>query len=149
MTIERFTGDYEFLSNFYHSPVVVHGHKYDTVEHAFQAQKAVDETRRAYVAAAPTPGGAKYRGKRVTLRPDWEQVKLNVMYECLVAKFTQNPDLAEKLLATGYDKLVEGNTWNDRYWGVCNGRGENHLGKLLMRVREDLRIAKAEVPNDS
>ena len=61
------------------------------------------------------------------------------MYELCKAKFTQNEDLKEKLLATGNDILEEGNTWGDRVWGTVNGVGENRLGKILMRVREELR----------
>ena len=73
------------------------------------------------------------------LRGDWEEVKDNIMYEICKAKFTQNEDLKEKLLATGNDILEEGNTWGDRVWGTVNGVGENRLGKILMRVREELR----------
>lgn len=82
---------------------------------------------------------AKKLGRQVPLRGDWEEVKDNIMYEICKAKFTQNEDLKEKLLATGNDILEEGNTWGDRVWGTVNGVGENRLGKILMRVREELR----------
>ena len=85
---------------------------------------------------------AKKLGRTVKLRPDWNEVKLSVMLEVLRHKFNQNPDLADKLLATGDTLLQEGNTWHDYYWGVCNGKGENNLGKLLMLVRQELREAK-------
>lgn len=82
-------------------------------------------------------------GRNVVLRDDWERVKLNVMKEILIIKFTTNQGLAEMLLATGEEQLVEGNTWNDHYWGVCNGVGQNHLGKLLEEVRAMLRTIKS------
>ena len=71
------------------------------------------------------------------MRPDWEQVKTGIMEEIVRAKFTQHPELAALLLATGDTVLVEGNHWGDTCWGVDTrtGRGENHLGKILMKVR--------------
>jgi len=57
------------------------------------------------------------------------------MYEVCLAKFKQHADLREKLLSTGSVQLIEGNDWNDREWGVCNGTGKNKLGKILMRIR--------------
>ena len=85
------------------------------------------------------PLTAKRRGKKVPLRPDWEEVKDDLMYQVCKAKFTQHPDLQEMLLATGNQELQEGNTWGDTYWGVCKGKGQNKLGKILMRIREELR----------
>ena len=85
------------------------------------------------------PSEAKRLGRRVRLRSGWEQVKYDVMLDVVRAKFNQHPDLAQKLLATGDEELVEGNDWSDTYWGVCNGRGKNMLGKILMRVRAELR----------
>ena len=84
---------------------------------------------------------AKGVGRRVALRPDWESVKLSLMEEIVYAKFSQNEQLKQMLLATKEAVLKEGNTWNDVFWGVSlkTGRGENNLGKILMRVREKLR----------
>ena len=78
------------------------------------------------------------------MRKDWEQVKDRIMEEIVRAKFSQNEELKEQLLATGDAQLVEGNRWNDRYWGVDirSGVGENHLGKILMKVRSELRISQ-------
>jgi N-glycosidase YbiA len=78
------------------------------------------------------------RGKRVALRSDWEVVKVGIMEQCLRSKFAGS-ELRSLLLSTGDAELVEGNTWNDRFWGVCRGKGQNHLGKLLMRIRSELR----------
>ena len=86
---------------------------------------------------------AKRMGRRVELRVDWETVKERIMYEICLAKFTQHSELAQKLLKTGTKYLVEGNYWGDTEWGVCNGKGKNKLGKILMRVREELRGGKA------
>lgn len=77
------------------------------------------------------------------LRPDWEEVKIGIMEEIVRAKFTQNPHLAEKLLATGGQQIAEGNTWGDTCWGVDSrtGEGENHLGQILMQVRSELNLS--------
>ena len=76
------------------------------------------------------------------LRDDWEAVKIQIMYQIVYAKFSQNPLLKQKLLDTGDAYLQEGNTWYDTFWGVCNGVGQNNLGYILMRVREELRNKK-------
>lgn len=88
---------------------------------------------------ATTPGQAKREGnsKGILLRPDWEQVKLKIMEQLLRIKF-QDPVLREALLKTYPQKLIEGNTWGDTFWGQCNGIGKNHLGKLLMQIRKEL-----------
>lgn len=82
---------------------------------------------------------AKRLGGRIPIRHDWEQVKLDVMEAILRDKFTRHHDLQAWLLDTGNRELVEGNTWGDRFWGVCGGVGENHLGRLLMKIRAELR----------
>lgn len=135
--IDKFNGKYDFLSNFYVAPVTYNGLTFQSNEAAFQAQKTLNEgQRRKFTRMAPNK--AKAKGRNVILRSDWEQIKNKIMYEVCYAKFTQNPELKEKLLATGDEELVEGNTWHDTYWGVCNRRGKNKLGKILMRVREEL-----------
>ncbi len=137
-TIERFTGDHDFLSNFHQSPIEGDGIVYATVEHAFQAAKTFDRAEKQSVAEATTPGAAKRLGRKVQLRPDWEQVKIGIMEDLVRLKFTTHADLRDKLLATGDGELVEGNTWNDRFWGVCRGQGRNELGKILMKIRAEL-----------
>ncbi len=136
--INKFEGKYEFLSNYYIAPVTYNGLTFQSNEAAFQAQKTLNEgQRRKFTRMAPNK--AKAKGRNVILRSDWEEVKNKIMYEVCYAKFTQNPELKEKLLLTGDEELIEGNTWHDTYWGVCNRRGKNKLGKILMRVREELR----------
>ena len=86
-----------------------------------------------------TPGQVKRVGGKLELRFDWEEVKLTIMEELVRIKF-QIPTLTGLLIQTGNAELVEGNYWNDTYWGVCKDVGENHLGKILMKVRNKLAI---------
>uniref|UniRef100_A0A6M3KX68 NADAR domain-containing protein n=1 Tax=viral metagenome TaxID=1070528 RepID=A0A6M3KX68_9ZZZZ len=135
--INSFRGEFFFLSNFF--PVVIWngGIRYLSMEHAFQAAKTLDMAERRMIAELPTPGQAKRTGRKVTLRPDWEQVKLAMMERIVRRKFSI-PSLAQRLIATFPAKIVEGNTWGDRYWGVCAGVGANHLGEILMKIRKEL-----------
>lgn len=135
MTINKFSGKYKFLSNFFPVKVEFEGSIYPTVEHAYQAAKTFHVTTREEIRNAPTPGAAKLIGKRIqSLREDWEQVKQDVMIDLCIQKFNKEP-YRTKLLQTGDARLIEGNTWGDVYWGMCNGIGENHLGKILMSIR--------------
>lgn len=134
--IKTFKGDNFFLSNFYVAPVFYQGIRFENNEAAFQAAKCPERMRDF---CGLSPQAAKRLGRRVELRSDWENVKYDVMYQVCKAKFLQNPDLLRKLMATGEAELVEGNTWGDQVWGVCNGVGENHLGRTLMKIRSELR----------
>lgn len=138
-TINSFTGDYRFLSNFYPCQVELDGRTYPSTEHAYQAAKTLklDERKPFYKSPLPTAGEAKKLGRKLTLRSDWEGVKLSVMEGLLRQKFNQ-PELKEKLLETGDATLVEGNTWGDTFFGVDKRKGgQNHLGKLLMKIRNE------------
>lgn len=136
--INKFEGYYHFLSNFYPCSVTVDGYIYQNSEAAFQAAKVVDNKLKKVFTYLP-PSEAKYLGRHIKLRSDWERVKDKVMYEVVKAKFIQNPDLHQMLLATGEEELVEGTLWNDQYWGINlkTGEGENHLGQILMQVRKE------------
>lgn len=137
--ITSFSGPHRFLSNFYPSDVVLDDHEYATVEHAYQAAKTTSPQERDRVRRARTAGSAKHLGRRVTMRPDWDAVKLEVMKRLLRQKFRPGSTLAARLVATGGSELVEGNYWGDTYWGQCPvGTGYNHLGRLLMQVRGEL-----------
>ena len=140
--INSFQGEYFFLSNFFYSPFEFDGEIYSTVEHAFQAAKTFDTEQRQSIRLAASPAQAKQLGRAVQLRPDWEQVKFDIMLALLRLKFSQ-ADLRQKLLDTGDSELIEGNTWGDKVWGcvLYKGQwvGQNHLGKLLMQVRADIR----------
>lgn len=137
-SITSFKGEYFFLSNFYEAPITYNGLTFKNGEAAFQAQKCVSDEERAEFTTM-NPSAAKKHGRSVQLRKDWEAVKIHEMYGIVRAKFDQNPDLKEKLLATGDAYLEEGNTWGDRIWGMVNGIGANNLGRLLMSVRNELR----------
>lgn len=135
--IREFIDAYAFLSNFYHSPVKYRNLIYLNAEAAFQAQKeSCEKDKEQYTRM--NPAQAKLVGRNCNLREDWEEIKEQTMYEIVKAKFTQNKALARLLLDTGDAYLEEGNWWHDTTWGVCNGVGENKLGKILMRVREEL-----------
>lgn len=138
-TIDRFTDDYFFLSNFSFSPITYEGIKYNSVEAAFQATKTLDINERKSFSKL-SPSQAKAKGRQVELRSDWEEIKDNVMKELIILKFVNNPEYKRKLLATGCAELIEENTWNDTYWGVCNDIGENKVGKILMEVRNLLAL---------
>ena len=159
--IDRFTGPYAFLSNFYPCRVTFYGMTFPSVEAAFQAAKCADHRDRAQFLAM-TPKQAKRRGRRRFSprycegvrderdgqngwgeRDDWDARKRTIMHNLLFHKFSENPDLIPRLLATGGAVLVEGNTWHDNYWGCCTcsrcggRRGRNNLGRLLMELRAD------------
>ena len=133
--------EYDWLSNFARYPQVVDGKTYKTNEHYFQSQKTLNAQVSEWIASAPTPYLAMCAGrnlrKGIEFRPDWEQVKAEVMLKGLRAKF-QNPELAQKLLATG-DAVLHENSPTDMIWGK---KGQDLLGKLIMKVRDELRHAK-------
>lgn len=135
--IDRFDGEYRFLSNFWPCKVLFDGDEYLSVENGYQAAKTLDPGERKNIRMS-TAGQAKRYGKIVRLRPDWSMHRLAVMTDLVWQKF-QDPELARKLLATGNQKLVEGNVWGDTFWGACNGIGRNHLGMILMQVRAELK----------
>lgn len=137
-SIRGFNGQYRFLSNFWPSLITVGGIQFATVEHAYQAAKAwSDSSYVATVAASETPGKAKRLGRSAKLDDRWEERKVTVMHLLLRSKF-QIPNLRDALIATRSRELVEDNTWGDRFWGVCQGSGENNLGRLLMKVRGEI-----------
>jgi ribA/ribD-fused uncharacterized protein len=136
--IKSFRGDYFFLSNFYSIEIEYERIKYPSTEHAFHAAKTLIPSEKEKIRKASTPKKAKKLGKRVTLRPDWAKVKEEVMLEINEYKYKKNPFLARKLLNTGSKPLIEENSWNDTYWGTCRGKGQNKLGKILMKIRTSI-----------
>lgn len=133
MVVEKFFGKYRFLSNFWPCNVIYDGVEYPSTEHAYQAAKTLDKDVREKIRIAKT-ADAKKLGQTVKIRDDWEQVKVLIMWSLIDQKFNDE-ELSRKLAETGSDMLIEGNTWGDRYWGVCNGEGQNILGQLLMIKR--------------
>lgn len=130
-----FRDDFYFLSNMYPCSVVVDGIEYSCSETAFQAQKTLDASERKTLASLDG-FAAKKAGRRVTLRPDWETVKVSIMETVVRAKFDQHADLMVKLHNVA-GEIAEDNSWGDIFWGKCNGSGENHLGKILMKIRDE------------
>lgn len=153
-TASGFFGKYRFLSNFHPVEIVFDGWSYPSVEHAYQASKTLDEKERLSVRykldkngdilGYTTPGQAKQAGKKVTLRENWDIIKLSMMEQFVRQKFTQHEDLRKALIDTGNIMLIEHNTWNDTYWGVCRGKGHNHLGRILMMIRSEQPEWKAQ-----
>lgn len=131
--IRGFFGDHRWLSNF------AIEHDGMTVEHYYQAAKAAREFDRETILMLPSPGRAKRIGAEIEARADWDEVKLDVMLEQLRRKFANDP-FRWMLIATAGRELVEVNDWGDTFWGVDehSGRGTNHLGRLLMQVRDEL-----------
>lgn len=143
--IIHFEGEYKFLSNFWRSPMKVRNYSFQNGESAFQGFK---DMKRITEFESIKPSEAKKLGRKVKLRDDWEWIKNGIMEEVVRAKFTQNRELADKLLATENRLLVEGNWWNDRIWGVSNGTGENRLGEILMNVRLELQNMTPTATNE-
>jgi len=144
--------EHRFLSNFFLVPggIILDGTRYPTVEHAYQAAKSLDPMHRFHIRKCGPSGTAKRMGspeymarEGYVLRHDWELVKLDLMRDFLRQKFRTGTRLAQLLTDTGDAQLVEGNTWGDRFWGVHFGRGENHLGRLLMERRGELWLERA------
>ena len=125
-----------FLSNFYECRLEYLGKTYRNAESAYQANKSGDPIVRNRFTNL-TGREAKALGRRVVMREDWDKIKLRVMKDIVSIKFT-NPQLSKLLIDTNDEEIVESNTWNDTYWGVCNGKGSNHLGIILMEVRKEL-----------
>jgi ribA/ribD-fused uncharacterized protein len=147
--IDKFEGRYHFLSNFYLCKVEHQGIVYPSVEHFYVAMKSNDEQLvdgkyyttgdlREFVVTIPTATEVKRFGRKLKLRKDWDTKKIEVMNFGVREKF-KNELLKKLLLETGNEELIEGNWWNDKFWGVCDGKGENHLGKILMEVRRELK----------
>jgi len=132
-----FRGPLAFCSNMHLARVF----GYRSVEHAYVASKTLDPAGRARVRAEPNPFRARELGRALSLRPGWDAMRLAVMATLVREKFTRHAPLAELLVATGDLDLVERNRWRDTFWGVCNGIGENHLGRILMTVKAELQCA--------
>lgn len=147
--INSFTDEYEMYSNFYPCVIYHKGIKFPTLEHAYQAMKTNDHSFWKLISNLPADKAwlARRRGRVIKARPDWDdQVRLMVMEELLRKKFSQTK-FKNKLLSTGDEPLEEGNWWHDNFYGnctcgkrkECEPQGENHLGKMLMKIREELR----------
>lgn len=135
--VKGFFAEYRWLSNFELSLISFEGLLYSSTENAYQAAKTLDKEQRKKFLTI-TPAEAKKLGRKIVVREDWEDVKLAVMREVCERKFNDNEALKLKLLATGDKYLEETNYWKDIFWGVCEGKGQNNLGKILMSIRTNL-----------
>ena len=141
--IEGFQKEFRWLSNFWPATVEFEGIVYPSSEHAYQAAKTDNQDLRKMIRDLASPGEAKRFGKKVAFRPGWEAMKLDVMERIIREKF-KNPALAKQLRATWPAELIEKNHWRDHFWGVCQGVGHNHLGKILMKVRDELLTSESQ-----
>lgn len=129
-----------WLSNFSQHPIVDRaGVTWPTVEHAYQAMKTLDAGEREIIRSAPDAGVAKARGRGISERAGWKEMRVDVMKRLLMAKFNQHAELRNMLLATDNEPLVHSCPWGDCFWGVCRGEGKNVMGVLLMEIREAIR----------
>lgn len=133
-----FRGELSFCSNFYPCVVTYQGVKFPTSEHAFQWAKCKRQEDKDKILNTPSATEAKKIGKAAELIDNWNGLRLGIMCDILESKFS-NDQLAAKLLATGDLHLEEKNYWHDYWWGTCNGKGENWLGRILMDIRSKIR----------
>lgn len=138
--IKEFQGNYRWLSNF--APVIIKldGKTYPSVEHAYMSAKSDSVNWKLFCQDRNnTAGQVKKKSRNIELVSNWDEIKLSIMEECLRQKYSQQP-YKSQLIATGDEYIQEGNNWNDKFWGVClkTNTGENHLGKLIMKIREEL-----------
>jgi N-glycosidase YbiA len=148
--IDSFSGKYRFLSNFYPCEIHYKGIIYPSVEHFYVAMKVdnsqvIDDVEytleefRTFISKVNNPGKAKKIGQKLLIRESWNTIRLKVMEYGIKQKFTTNENLKSKLLSTQNLELIEGNEWGDVFWGVSNSKGENNLGKILMKIRNEIR----------
>lgn len=129
---------HEEFSNFYMRRFVLDGKEWRSAEHYYQAMKSLDKSEQEAIRDARKPNIAKSMGRKVKCRKDWESIKVQVMEKAVYAKFSQNSDLKKILLDTG-DAVIHEDSPNDFIWGWGKGRGEDLLGKVLMKVRQQLK----------
>lgn len=135
--IDSFSGEYRFLSNFWPCEIKYAGIVYPSVENAYQAQKFIKSPTVMYQFKNISASKAKRLARSLDhIDPEWDKRKYFIMYDLVTIKFLYNEELKQKLINTGDALLIEGNSWGDTYWGVCDGVGDNNLGKILMNVRK-------------
>lgn len=138
--IKEFQNEYRWLSNFAPVLIILDKIEYSSVEHAYMSAKSDDiEWKKFCSNPNNKPGDVKRESRNITLKENWNEIKLDIMYQCLKQKFNQEP--YKNLLLETKDKYIqEGNMWNDKFWGVClkTSKGINHLGKLIMQIRKEL-----------
>lgn len=134
--IAGFKGDYRWLSNFERCEIYYRGIVYKSSEAAYQAQKTLDIKVR-HIFSKLDARDSKTLGNAIQIRPDWDYVKLEIMEDICRIKFNL-PQFKPKLIDTGDMDIIESNYWGDVFWGECNGVGANHLGKIIMKIRDEV-----------
>jgi ribA/ribD-fused uncharacterized protein len=129
-----------YMSNYYKARFYIYYRWWDTVEHAYQAQKCALGSEYDAIHQTKKANDARLLGQKVQMREHWDDIhKDRVMLECVLAKFLQHKDIRDQLMATGDEELIEDSPV-DSYWGCgADGTGKNKLGKILMKIREDLK----------
>lgn len=137
--IREFQGEYRWLSNFWPCKITLDGMTYNSVEHAYMSAKSDDIEWKKFCQSTYSLGQVKKASRSLRVKDNWNDIKLQVMKECIDQKFSQEP-LKSMLINTGDIHIQEGNMWNDKFWGVClkTGKGENFLGKIIMQKRNKL-----------
>ncbi len=138
--IEKFDGEYSWLSNFKFVKVKLKGEIYPSVEHAYMSAKSDSLEWKRFCQTEINPGKVKKKSREVKTIDDWKEINLGVMFALLLQKFKREP-FKSLLIKTGKQPIQEGNYWNDRFWGVCleTGVGENWLGRMIMIIRSGLK----------
>ena len=131
----KFRNKYYFLSNFYPSPFKIKKITFPTVEHYFQCMKCISKKEFNLILSCKSPSEAKKLGRKVKLRKGWKEIRVKIMKKGVYEKFKQNATLRKKLINIE-GEIKEENTWNDTFWGVCNGDGKNILGEILMSTKK-------------
>lgn len=131
---------YDVLNNFSANAVEIDGVLYPTSEHAYQAMKYTDPEGKELIRRAPSSLLAKVVAKtyQAARRSDWNTVKLDVMESILRIKLAQHEEVREALIRSGSEEIGEDSPTDD-FWGIgANGNGQNHLGKLWMKIRDEI-----------
>jgi ribA/ribD-fused uncharacterized protein len=143
--INNFRGYHAWLSNMYNCDIEFMNHKFKSVENAYMFAKNPNNEEWLNKCLSMSPGDVKKASKLISIREDWDSVKLSIMYELLKQKFTQEP-FRTNLIETRNENIVEGNRWNDTFWGVdiknTPNVGENWLGRLIMDIRTKIKNGK-------
>lgn len=136
----KFRDEYAFLSNMYYTKIPYEGLIYPSVENAYQASKCINEKDKISFQTY-TPVEAKRAGKKVQMKEDFNDNRIKIMQELIDIKFINNTNLAQRLTSIT-EPIIEENTWNDTFWGICNGIGENNLGKCLENTKQKIMYKK-------
>jgi predicted NAD-dependent protein-ADP-ribosyltransferase YbiA (DUF1768 family) len=134
------------LRNEYPAPITVDSNRYPTVVHAYWALAAADPAAAEQIRTADRPYDAEKLAEQAAIRPDWPTIRTAVMARLLRAKFTQHPQLAETLLATG-DGRIEYTSFGSGYWNTYRGQGRNWMGRLLELIRSEISAQRASSPS--